>query len=443
MSVALELWHDGGSIALDLWRALEARHNLRGPDGRFIKAGGGGSDRPSLADAVRGTAALGPKRQRADKGGMSVADAVRSAARRSDSTGRPTQRTPEHHRAEGAHDVADEVDRALADAGVPDEVRQQIAARARAVADGHGPRKRAPSKPTPPPSPAESAPSPPVPAGPRREGIDGLLDVLADIPSANERSLGREPLVDTIRRTQADVEAGRISPQEGSDRLNKLSVRYSTIPGPTNDAISTAIGDAATHLRSLPGLPRPTHASSVNPAHETAVRDAVAKLSGGREGEWVGLADLRAELGGMSREEQDAALRQMVRSPGVQIEEQTNQKALRQRDRDAAIRIGGRDQHVIQIGPAPAPSRPKPSKARNFDRAAAANVASKLETASSMDDGRAALDGLTVPQLRQVAEMLGVAVGSGDTKAKALDRIVNSVVGRRLDSAAIGRMVNR
>lgn len=127
--------------ALELWRALEARHNLRGPDGRFIRAGGG-SERPSLADVIRGTAAQGPKRQRDDKSGMSVATATRAAARQSDTTGRPTQRTPAEHRAEGAHAVADEVDRALADAGVPDDIRQQVAQRARAVADTHGPRQR-------------------------------------------------------------------------------------------------------------------------------------------------------------------------------------------------------------------------------------------------------------------------------------------------------------
>lgn len=342
MSVAVELWQElEAPSALELWRALEARHNLRGPDGRFIPGpgGGGGSDRPSLADVIRGTAALGPKRQRVDKG-MSVADAVRSAARRSDSTGRPTQRTPEQHRAEGAHAVADEVDRALADAGVPEDVRRMVAQRARDAADAQGPPKRKPTR-------AAAASSPAAP--------------------------------------------------------------------------------------------------TTNPAHETAVRDAVARLSGGRD-EWVGLADLRAELGSMSRDEQDTVLRQLAITPGVQVEEETNQKGLRPVDRDAAVHIGGRDQHVIKIGPAPAPApdRPRAPRApRTFDRAAAATVASKLETASSMDDGHAALAGLTVPQLRQVAEMLGVATGSGDTKARARDRIVDSVVGRRLDSAAIDRMTRR
>lgn len=51
-------------------RAWNAADHPRGPTGRFIKGGGGSSastSRPSLAEAVRGTAAGGPKRQRADR----------------------------------------------------------------------------------------------------------------------------------------------------------------------------------------------------------------------------------------------------------------------------------------------------------------------------------------------------------------------------------------
>lgn len=51
-------------------RIWSAAAHPRGPNGRFIKGGGGNSastSRPSLAEAVRGTAAGGPKRQRADR----------------------------------------------------------------------------------------------------------------------------------------------------------------------------------------------------------------------------------------------------------------------------------------------------------------------------------------------------------------------------------------
>lgn len=334
------------SLAVELWRVLEAwdaaRHP-RGPGGRFIKVGGS-SDRPSLADVIRGTTAGGPKRQRDDKGGMSVADAVRSAARRSDSTGRPTQRNPAEHRAEGAHDVADEVDRALADAGVPEDVRRQISERARAAADSHGKRR------------AKSRSAAPAVAPP-------------EAPAAAP--------------TRADVTA------------------------------------------------------------------AVARLAADPN-DWVGLADLRDALGaGRSRDEVDALLRQMAREPGVRIIPVANSKGLRPRDREAALRIGVEDNHSIQIDAdaravlAAPPAAVNPTPASSARRTAATAAASKLETASSMADGRAALSGLTVAQLRQVAEQFGVPVGSKDTKARAVDRLVDSVVGRRLDSAAITRMVNR
>jgi hypothetical protein len=158
--------------------ATEARHNLHGPDGRFIKAGSS-SGRPSLADVVRGTAALGPKRQRRD--GDTVADAVRAAARRSDTTGRPTQRTPSEHRAEGAREVADEVDKALAEAGVSDEVRQLVAARARAVADGHGKKQT-------------SATPPKAKRVPARMDADRLVDVESRLASAGSTDDARQHL---------------------------------------------------------------------------------------------------------------------------------------------------------------------------------------------------------------------------------------------------------
>ncbi|GAA3223461.1 hypothetical protein ACFO1B_36245 [Dactylosporangium siamense] len=50
---------------------------------------------------------------------------------------------------------------------------------------------------------------------------------------------------------------------------------------------------------------------------------------------------------------------------------------------------------------------------------------------------------LTVPQLRELAKVLGVALPSKSTKEAVTTKIVDSVVGRRLDSSAIDRMVAR
>lgn len=83
---------------------------------------------------------------------------------------------------------------------------------------------------------------------------------------------------------------------------------------------------------------------------EQAIRRAYRKLAT-PQGSWVGLADIRQELGGLPKRDVDGVLVLMARMPGVQIEEETNQKTLESMDRDAAVRIGGRDQHVLAIEP--------------------------------------------------------------------------------------------
>lgn len=348
------------SLAVELWRALEAwnpERHPRGPGGKFAKLGGGGGhDRPSLADAVSGTASAGPKRQRKDKAGMSVADAVRHAARQSDTTGRPTQRPVEEHRAHGAHDVADEVDRALAEAGVSEEVRAAVSGRARARAEKHGPR------PT-------SLPHPPRPALPE--------------PKA--------------KASQAEIQ------------------------GEIHDAVRSA-------------------------------------LAGRSSSDWASLADVRQHLGDRhSRADVDAALTGLLDTEGVRIIPIANTKALKPRDREAAVRLGGEDHHAIQIRgnvprpvahPAPAPTVAAPSipaagvkrQRREFSDADAQAVHDRLNAATSLAQAREHLAGLTAQQLKKLAAHSGVSVRSKDTKPRLIDALVNGIAGRRLDSAALSRM---
>lgn len=69
----------------------------------------------------------------------------------------------------------------------------------------------------------------------------------------------------------------------------------------------------------------------------------------GNNTEWVGFAELR-EMAGMLREDFDTAIRQLDRAADVVVTEETNQKALRVADRDAAVKIGPGWNHVIKIG---------------------------------------------------------------------------------------------
>lgn len=110
--------------------------------------------------------------------------------------------------------------------------------------------------------------------------------------------------------------------------------------------------------RSLDRL-RVSHAEFFKPISEAAaggdgvealVRAAYDDLADG-PGAWVGLADLREHLGDLDRAAVDEALRAMVRQEGVRIIPVANTKALEPRDRAAALRIGGEDNHVLAIGP--------------------------------------------------------------------------------------------
>jgi hypothetical protein len=81
---------------------------------------------------------------------------------------------------------------------------------------------------------------------------------------------------------------------------------------------------------------------------ESAIRKAYSDLAE-RDGDWVGLAPLRTRLGGFDRTDVDEALRRLAMEPRVHIIPVANLKSLTQQDRDAALRLGGEDNHAIAI----------------------------------------------------------------------------------------------
>lgn len=82
---------------------------------------------------------------------------------------------------------------------------------------------------------------------------------------------------------------------------------------------------------------------------ESRIRAAYNALPKQPDG-WVGLADLRDRLADLDRAAVDSALRAMARQPGIRIIPVANSKSLQQRDRDAALRLGDEDNHVLSIG---------------------------------------------------------------------------------------------
>lgn len=79
---------------------------------------------------------------------------------------------------------------------------------------------------------------------------------------------------------------------------------------------------------------------------EQQIRRAYWALANGRT--WVLLTEVR-DLIDATKGEIDAALRLMERQTGVHLAPEADQKQLTRADRDAAVRIGGRDKHLIAI----------------------------------------------------------------------------------------------
>ncbi|MFI7067441.1 hypothetical protein ACIBL3_41055 [Kribbella sp. NPDC050124] len=76
---------------------------------------------------------------------------------------------------------------------------------------------------------------------------------------------------------------------------------------------------------------------------------AYARLSSEPGESWVGLAALRTEIAEVPRDELDAALREMSRTPGVHLQEEANQQSLTDTDHEAAVRFGGSSRHILKI----------------------------------------------------------------------------------------------
>ncbi|SMC99016.1 hypothetical protein [Kibdelosporangium aridum] len=114
---------------------------------------------------------------------------------------------------------------------------------------------------------------------------------------------------------------------------------------------------------------------------------------------WVCLADLRERLPHVDREAMDRVLDELITDPDVSLMAEMNQKALTDRDRAAAVMIGGKPRHLINVGSRPEPDpdalervrRQGPAKSSNADLAAALitpNVGDDLYTQIRQEEQR-------------------------------------------------------
>ncbi|WIX99563.1 hypothetical protein QRX60_36735 [Amycolatopsis mongoliensis] len=81
---------------------------------------------------------------------------------------------------------------------------------------------------------------------------------------------------------------------------------------------------------------------------ENRIRTAYLELVSEPRG-WVALVDLRPKLGGAPAEEVDVVLKELSRTGKAHLVPEENRKALTTADHQAAIRIGGEDNHLISI----------------------------------------------------------------------------------------------
>jgi hypothetical protein len=91
-------------------------------------------------------------------------------------------------------------------------------------------------------------------------------------------------------------------------------------------------------------------AESPTPVHDLEERiQTVYRKLAKEPRDWVSLTQLRPLLSDANREAVDEALLQMSRSGRANLVPQANQKALSQADRNAAVRIGHEDCHLVSI----------------------------------------------------------------------------------------------
>lgn len=414
-------------------RVWSAAAHPRGPNGRFIKGGGGdnsnSTSRPSLADAVRGTAAGGPKRQRAERLATPASRPTPAAS------GRP---------------------------------RPGSAAAMFAAGSGKGRIHAATSRPA-----TSSAPSS-RPSVSHQASAPGAMksDIRAAVAKLQQEQGGWVGLADLREhlgagRSRKDVDAAlnelldepgvRIIPVANTKALKprdrEAAVR---IGGEDSHAISIDSRQAP-KAKAAPNSSGPAPAAKAAPATAPRSRDHAAKaealrlLTGERQARpAAGDTGRHPGYDGLDPRELDLILGDnSINTAGMSLEQKRAALAAYDK-RIGAARFGGPSQSPAatstgsrertEISGWKSGQSPRRAAKTTPEGAGTAEIGAALSSATTRDQGRAALSGLTVSQLRDVAAANGVTVGSSYSKAKIRDAILQQLVGRRLDSAAIHQM---
>ncbi|WP_305789773.1 hypothetical protein [Symbioplanes lichenis] len=134
----------------------------------------------------------------------------------------------------------------------------------------------------------------------------------------------------------------------------EFKVRGATAVGAALTALQAALRDRVLPRSGCATLGELFALSDVRaPAPSGNLRDRI--VHAGRElatepGAWVSLRRLRPFFADVPREDLDAALRELSREEGVTLAPEPNRKTLTEADVEAALRLGGQENHLLAIG---------------------------------------------------------------------------------------------
>jgi hypothetical protein len=186
--------------------------------------------------------------------------------------------------------------------------------------------------------------------------LEALIGVRLD--GAERRDLNDRKLVESVR-------VGRAFAHELTDKgWRWCNQELAATPGERATGLERAhyrvFGVFARYLDaaglSLADIARPANGTANGTANEADHEaDLTASIEAGYRslahgsGEFVSLRELRLQLPGRPRPDVDAALTTMFTAHRINLIPQSNQRALSDADRAAALRVGGEYKHLISI----------------------------------------------------------------------------------------------
>jgi hypothetical protein len=93
---------------------------------------------------------------------------------------------------------------------------------------------------------------------------------------------------------------------------------------------------------------QPGNQSDPTPVTDTKIAAIYQRLAD-KQGDWVRLAELRPLLNGTNRAEVDQVLKAMSKAGRAHLAPDPDRKSLTAEDREAAIRLGGEDNHLLVV----------------------------------------------------------------------------------------------